>query len=361
MKDSLSFLIILEFVAPFAILSILLLVVFFKRNKKSKRGLRFLLEGVQGTDDSYKQTLTEFLKKVGIQEEEIEPLLQEFTKNRRAFFKILLTALTSKDQGMLESVGGGFNNFTENYHQLDLNASATSIEETESEEKQSTPETDDSPLRAYKRENKRLKAEVHVSVSALNSLFKEYSSMFGEVPENKQEMSVQEILEAMEKFTKGEFKPADITSDLPPELSQASENDSKPEVDEESDSIEVSEVEVGDEVENIANSNEPDEEKHKEDSNDSSDSNNNEAEAKEPEWDEAFEEAGVKMESEEKTDEVTEEDSPETQLEENSIDESQQNESKESEDPKSEEPGWDEAFEEAGIDKPENEDENPKE
>lgn len=332
MNDTLSFLIILEFVMPFALLSIILLIVFFKGNKKNRRGLRYLLEGVQGTDDKYREQLKEFLQKSEIDEEQIEQLLQEFSKNRRSFFKMLLTALSSKDQNLLEAIGSKFNSFSDHYHQLELHASLNEIEEEPEEEENPEPATDNSALIAYKRENKRLKAEVHVSVSALNSLFKEYSSMFGEVPDQKSEMTVQEILEAMEKFTKGEFKPDNITSDLPPELEQ--EMREKSQQDEMDSEVEVIESE-------------PESETEPED------------EADEPSWDEAFEEAGVKVE-EETSD--SEHESPlevekaekqhASELGDSAGDDNNQPENEgtsESESDASSEPGWDEAFEEAGL------------
>ncbi len=221
MADNLSFIIILEFVAPFAILSVLLFIALIKKNKKNKKGLTQLLHAVQKGEEDYKQKLKQFLSKSGVEDDQLEDLVQTFCKSRRAFFKQTLSALNNGDSELLKGLGGRFSLFSDLYHQLELTTGSAPVSEEEGEQGSDVNTEAHDELEAtykvVKRENKRLKAEVHVSVSALNSLFKEYSSMFGEVATNPSEMSVQEVLEAMEKFTKGDFKPDDISKDIPPE------------------------------------------------------------------------------------------------------------------------------------------------
>ena len=325
MNNTVSFLIILEFVAPFAIVSIILLLMLLKGSKKNKQGLNQLLEGVQNSEESYRESLIEFLKKTGFEDKELEEAVLLFTKNRRAFFKLLLTSLTQNDADLMQGVGAKFTDIINHYHKLSIQSTPVEAED-EIEEEQVAQ--DDSEIKVFKRENKRLKAEVHVSVSALNSLFKEYASMFGEIPDKNQDMSVQQILEAMEKFTKGEFKPDNITSDLPPEMQNETENaPSDPLTTEQSSGDDdEAEIEVSDDepvaeekvVSEDDASNEPNwdeafeevETAGKSSSDDSAEpaaveSAENElaAEETEPSWDEAFEESGDAVE---KVDENTE-------------------------------------------------------
>lgn len=318
MNETVSFLIILEFVAPFAIVSIILLLMLLKGSKKNKQGLNQLLEGVQNSEENYRESLIEFLKKTGLEDKELEDAVLLFTKNRRAFFKLLLTSLTQNDADLMQGVGPKFTDIINHYHKLSIQSAPV---ETEGEVEDKETVQDDSEIKVFKRENKRLKAEVHVSVSALNSLFKEYASMFGEIPDKKQDMSVQQILEAMEKFTKGEFKPDNITTDLPPEMQNETENTpSEPPTTEKSPDDDEAEIEVSDDEPAV-------EEKAV-----SEDEATNE-----PNWDEAFEEV-----------ETAEKSSGDDSVEPEAV-ESADNE------PAAEEtePSWDEAFEESGdaIDK----------
>ncbi len=268
MSENLSFIIILEFVAPFAILSIVLLLALLNSNKKSKKGLTQLLHSVKDGENNYKEKLTEFLKKSGVDESGLEERVQNFCKSRREFFKQTLSALNNGDGELLKGLSSRFGLFSDLYHQLELSAESPPVEEDEAVVEGSDDSSTEleATYKVVKRENKRLKAEVHVSVSALNSLFKEYSSMFGEVANGNADMSVQEVLEAMEKFTKGDFKPDNIAGDEPPgdednedsvKAQEESDEESTPVEDTAADDIEVDQDEDS-----------------------------------EPNWDEAFEETG---------------------------------------------------------------------
>ncbi len=326
MNETMSFLIILEFVAPFALVSVVLLMILLKGNKKSKDSLNKLLQGVQDSEENYSEKLIEFFKKIGLEDKVLDDAVHLFSKNRRAFFKRLLSSLTLKDAELMLSVGPKFTDLVEQYHQLEFQATAVEVEEEEISEEKGT---DFSEVKVFKRENKRLKAEVHVSVSALNSLFKEYASMFGEVPDEKQEMSVQEILESMEKFTKGEFKPDNITDDLPPEMldekSQIDEPKSATEDHDEEkstndgeqkDAVTNEEVEIVENetatVDNETSENIADESNLEDDStvHESTETvdvveNDEKDDDSEPNWDEAFEEAGETMPDESAANEST--------------------------------------------------------
>lgn len=339
MNETVSFLIILEFVAPFAILSIILLLMLIKGSKKNKQGLNQMLEGVQNSEENYRESLIEFLKNTGLEEKELEDAVLLFTKNRRAFFKLLLTSLTQNDADLMQGVGAKFTDIINHYHKLSIQSAPV---EAEDEVKDEEIVQDDSEIKVFKRENKRLKAEVHVSVSALNSLFKEYASMFGELPDEKQEMSVQQILEAMEKFTKGDFKPDNITTDLPPEMQNESENAPSVSATAEklSDDDDEAEIEVSDDkpaaeentISEDAASNEPNWDEAFEEVEtaetagkssrggsaepEAADSVENEpaTEETEPSWDDAFEESGDAVDKADENAEVaqTQESSPQS-------------------------------------------------
>jgi len=361
MTENLSFIIILEFVAPFAILSIILLMALLNSNKKSKKGLSKLLKAVQGGEEAYKQKLQEFLKNSGTSEDQMDELVQKFCKSRRAFFKRTLSAISHSDVELLTGLGGQFTEFSDLYHQLTISAVASSSEEDDIEVNDDAGDESKDELEAtykvVKRENKRLKAEVHVSVSALNSLFGEYASMFGETDKNKSDMSVQEVLDAMEKFTKGDFKPDNITGDIPPDDVAAAETEKeqkKTPVDDEIEPAEEPVKDSGESVESVESGEDPLEVKLEDivvedDSTanpDEIDEKSNQTDAKsdkseeEPNWDEAFEETGDTPD-EAAMDQVKQE---EKTVESQSVDKDvpAQQETEEVE------PSWDEAFEEAG-------------
>ncbi len=319
MNEHISILIILEFVAPFALVSIILILLLIKWNKKNKQSLNQLLLGVQQSEEKYRQGLIDFLKKTGLSDNDLEDSVHLFTKNRREFFKLLLTSLTRNDGDLTQSIGPKFTETINHYHQLDIQLIPDEPDEAEIDEK---TEQDEAEIKVFKRENKRLKAEVHVSVSALNSLFKEYASMFGEVPGKKQDMSVQQILEAMEKFTKGEFKPDNISQDLPPEMQ--TQNNSTEMKQTQTVSVEAeAEIEVTNE--------------QAVDDNPAADTQVQEQLENEPNWDEAFEE----VESAETTPPHDKLHSTHSEIGEKSATEA-------IETTEDTEPNWDEAFKESG-------------
>ncbi len=263
MTENISIIIILEFVAPFAILSLVLFIALLRGNKKNKKGLTGLLESVQEGEKDYQQKLLEFLKKSATSEEQLDELVQKFSRSRRAFFKQILTALNHNDAEQLQDLAGRFNLFSDLYHQLEMGIT----EAGDAEEGTADGSEIEVTYKVVKRENKRLKAEAHVSISALNGLFTEYASMFGEVAENSDEMTVDEVLEAMKKFTKGDSKPDGVVDDTSAET-ETSEDDEDIAVTAEVSADEDMDIEV--EVDADADA----------------------EESSEPDWGEAFEESG---------------------------------------------------------------------
>ncbi len=221
-----SYLIILQFVAPFAVLSGILLIAIIRGKSREHKAVTQFLESIQTTEEKFTEKLRFFLKKLGLKDDEINKKLSDFTKTRRKFFRQILEGVLKGDAEQLKSLATKFTSYSELYHALEVSIAESEKEiaiqdeqdKSIDEKEEAGPDKEAALLKGLKIENKRLKAESYVAISALNALFGEYASMFGEVPKDSGKMSIKEILDAMVRFTKGDFHPENVTEDMPPEL-----------------------------------------------------------------------------------------------------------------------------------------------
>jgi len=226
MDTNLSFIVILQFVAPFAVLSAILLFAALKTRQKHHKNLQKFVEIIKSSEDSFNQKLEVFLKNSTLNEEEVMSKLGGFSRSRKQFFKQIVDGVIQDDSELLLTLIPKFNAYCELYHSLVFNAAAPIVKTVEVSadpiDEEHLPDNaldvDKEKIRSLNTKVKHQQAELHVANTALNALFSEYASMFGEIPEGKGKLSVKEILDAMVRFTKGDFKPEGITEDLPPEL-----------------------------------------------------------------------------------------------------------------------------------------------
>jgi hypothetical protein len=217
-------LILIEFILPFVVIAALLLWLMLRQRRKHADALKALLAAVKEQEGAYTSRLQEFLlSKAGLEKDGLDEGAKPFIQGRRKYYKQLLEALVSLEPALMPMAETTLQKWLNHYHDLAL----AQVPEDEKPEDVEAPseelEVTKAENQVLKKENKRLKAEIHVSMSALNSLFREFSSMFGEVSPESNHMTVTEILEAMEKLTKGTFKPEGITGDIPPELEASDE------------------------------------------------------------------------------------------------------------------------------------------
>ncbi|MCO7227271.1 hypothetical protein [Pleionea sp. CnH1-48] len=213
MNDSLlSWILILEIVLPFLILSIVLIVMLMKGSSRYKEAMRELIINVKDNEDSQKQSLSKFLKEnLGLSEEDADTHIKELIKERKFFFRSFVSSILNKDVESLSLMDEELSRLTEKYHKITPGNVSAGVEEDiedNSDDLQSEIERKNTQIEELKSESKSLKQEVHVTLTTLNNIFAEYSSMFGEEVEQKN-LSVEQILTAMESFAGKSASSAD--------------------------------------------------------------------------------------------------------------------------------------------------------
>ena len=191
-EQLISWIIILEVALPFIVLSLVLTWILISSKKKNKAAVRSLILRIKNNEQSQRERLNEFLtNKLGIEETAAKKSCKKIINERKFLFRNLISVLLDKNMGALVELEDDLSRITSHYHQL--NVELKEIEEEPEEE-----ETED--VEALKQEIKTLKHEVHITLTTLNNIFAEFSSMFGEeVPDT--EMSVDQIITAMESFS----------------------------------------------------------------------------------------------------------------------------------------------------------------
>ncbi len=245
MNDSwLTWLLVVEIAFPFILLSIVLIAILIRNKSRYKDAMRELIINVKDNEPVRIEATQRFLhEKLGLAESEVEKLASDIIKERKFFFRTFVASILNKDVENLATLDEELSRITEKYHALTPNISSTAAESApadvggDTSALQSELESKQAEIEQLNQEMKGLKQEVHITLTTLNNIFAEYSSMFGEEVARK-DMSVEQILTAMEAFsgTKGETEsspePVDVSKsaeetetvdDL--ELEEASEDD----------------------------------------------------------------------------------------------------------------------------------------
>jgi len=205
-SPDLSLILILEAVLPFFVLSIVLLLTILAGRKKLKQAAKMLILSVKSNEDKEKQAIISFLTgKLAIDEKLAKKNAKKIINERKFMIRNLVSGLLDKNVETLSQLNQDLCRVTARYHALDVAAPAPA-EEVEEEPEETEEEAD------LKGEIKSLKQEVHITLTTLNNIFKEFSSMFGEDDIPDGQMSVDQIITAMESFS---GKSAEQDDDAP--------------------------------------------------------------------------------------------------------------------------------------------------
>jgi len=192
----LSWVLILEAALPFVVLSVLLIITIMAGRKKLKRAAKLLILNVKANEEKEKQAILTFLKdKLAIDEKMAKKNAKKIMNERKFLVRNLVSGILDKNVETIGQLNQDLCSLSNQYHQLEVQAPP--LEEADNEPSEEALENE----AELKSEIKSLKQEVHITLTTLNNIFKEFSSMFGEddIPEG--EMTVDQIITAMESFS----------------------------------------------------------------------------------------------------------------------------------------------------------------
>jgi len=233
--EIISWSIAVELALPFIVLSFVLVVMMMSAKKKNKQAVRRLILKIKNNEERQKENVIGFLiDKLAIEDKKAKSSAKKIMNERKFLFRNLISGILDKNVEALAGLEDDLSRISDHYHQLDVVLEQVAPpSEAEIEEQKSIDE--------FKQEVKMLKQEVHVTLTTLNNIFGEFSSMFGEeVPDT--EMSVDQIITAMEAFSsKSDIEETEISTAAEVEDEPESELDeldafSEPE-DEEEDNL----------------------------------------------------------------------------------------------------------------------------
>lgn len=188
-------LLMLEILLPLAVLIVVLVFASLRRRRQDVAGMRRLVETLQSTDEARKQALRTFLaEQLGFEDPDLSQRITLIETQRKAVYKVLIQAFLKHDAEAIAQLHEPLDAYADIYHLLAHQqnfAAAAGGDDDRGNEAHAT---------ALRKENRRLKDEVNITLGTLNNIFAEYTSMFGEQIDRAQ-MSVEEIIAAMEKYS----------------------------------------------------------------------------------------------------------------------------------------------------------------
>lgn len=200
---------VLALSAPAVLVAVVLALLLLRRKAHERKAVEALLVAVKGAEAEYRNAL---LTRLGGDVD--DPAADKLVKQRRQYFKQVLQALLDRRPTGLLVLEPALRQFSEVHVQLLASrqlaaAPVSGVAEPAPATAANTGRSDE-PLRA---ENDRLRREVGLTLSALNNIFAEYASMFGD-EHTRRDMSLEEILHSMQQLAAGE-PPAPV--ELPPD------------------------------------------------------------------------------------------------------------------------------------------------
>ncbi|MBV1908957.1 MAG: hypothetical protein KUG78_06510 [Kangiellaceae bacterium] len=193
----LSWVLAAEIALPFIVLTLVLTLMILSGRKKNKEAARLLILSVKSSEDAEKQAIINYQQdKLSIDGSLAKKNAKKIINERKFLIRNLVSGLLDKNVEAISQLNQDLSRITARYHQLEV-SNGNQAEELE-EVKSVDSEDNSEELRA---EIKSLKQEVHITLTTLNNIFKEFSSMFGEddIPDNQ--MTVDQIITAMESFS----------------------------------------------------------------------------------------------------------------------------------------------------------------
>jgi len=229
----LPLLLMVEAAAPFLILSIVLATALMNDKKKMKEAAKQLILDVKGSEKRDRDAVKFFLKEqLNLDEKQVKKASKKILNERKFLLRNIISGILDKNLEAISLLNQDLDRVCKQYHQLELAEVEVLLEEPEevlNEEPEEEPKED--KTKALKKEIKGLKQEVHITLTTLNNIFKEFSSMFGEdAPDG--DMSVDQIITAMESFSNKETSST----------SESDETISEPEPELETEQEQVDEV-----------------------------------------------------------------------------------------------------------------------
>lgn len=198
----LSWLLVLQAVLPFFVLNVVLILVIMAGRKKFRLAAKKLIKAVKSNEAVEREKLITFqTEKLAIEVNTAKKNAKKIINERKFIIRNLVSGLIDKNVEAVSLLDQDISNLTDKYHQLKIGlATAEPIKEELPVEKMEEPAPVEDKSKELKKEIKNLKQEVHITLTTLNNIFKEFSSMFGEDDVTDSQMSVDQIITAMESF-----------------------------------------------------------------------------------------------------------------------------------------------------------------
>ena len=223
-----SLFLMIEAAAPFFILSIVLALALMSGRNKMKKAARQLILDVKSSEKRDKDAVKLFLKEqLHLDKKQIKKASKKIPNERKFLLRNIISGILDKNLEAISLLNQDLNRVCKQYHQLEIAEVEVKVEESTEEVAE---ELKEDKTKQLKKDIKSLKQEVHITLTTLNNIFKEFSSMFGEnVPEG--DMSVDQIITAMESFSNKETTASPETVEAESELKSATESKGESELD----------------------------------------------------------------------------------------------------------------------------------
>lgn len=190
---------VLALSVPSVLVAIVLAAILIRRKAQERRAVELLLGAVKNAEADYRQAL---LSKLGADSALAEKSADKLVKQRRQYFKRVLSALLDRKPTGLLVIEAALRQFSES-HLQSLAALANATAPAPASQASIPTAAAEGGEGALRNENDRLRREVGLTLSALNNIFAEYASMFGD-EHTRRDMSLEEILNSMQQLASGE-------------------------------------------------------------------------------------------------------------------------------------------------------------